>query len=139
MRRISPEFLSIAQIAFAPRSHWEDDVMMIGDAAELIAPLCGDGMAMAMRSAEICAPLVADYLHSRRAAPHLKAQYVNSWEREFRARLRWGGLLQFVLLHPPLASGAVRLLSRFPTMGQFLIEQTRDTKILRAHQNATGL
>ena len=51
MRRISPKFLSIGQISFSRKTCWEGDLLMIGDSAGMITPLCGDGMAMGMRSA----------------------------------------------------------------------------------------
>ena len=35
---------------------------LLGDTAAMIAPLVGDGMAMALRSAELCGPLVDSYL-----------------------------------------------------------------------------
>ncbi|MCZ6679793.1 MAG: NAD(P)/FAD-dependent oxidoreductase [Candidatus Poribacteria bacterium] len=137
MHRISPKFLSIGQICFAPKRRWERDVLMVGDAAALITPLCGDGMAMAMRSAECCVPVVADYLRGHMTTPQLKGKYLKCWADEFRSRLRWGRILQFTLFRPLLASGAVALLSRLPTLGAFLIARTRDAKQIGEWKSAT--
>ena len=125
LHRISSKFLSIGQIAFVQKTRWGGDLLMIGDSAGLIAPLCGDGMAMAMRSAELCGPLIADYLCERTSAVELKERYLRLWDGEFQSRLRWGRLLQYILFRPILASGTIGLLSRLPTLGRYLIQQTR--------------
>ena len=39
--------------SFAPKKPVEEHILMSGDAAGLITPLCGNGMAMAIRSAKI--------------------------------------------------------------------------------------
>ena len=127
MHRISPKFISVSQIAFTRKTLWESDIMMIGDSAQLITPLCGDGMALAMRSGELGAGLTMDYLTERISSQHLKTQHVEKWEREFRIRLRWGRILQFVLFKPALASVTVDLLHRLPSLANFLIRQTRDS------------
>jgi flavin-dependent dehydrogenase len=133
MKRISPRFISIGQIAFTRKTLWESDIMMVGDAAQLITPLCGDGMAMAMRSGELCAGFVADYLNEAISSQQLKEQHCGQWEKEFRTRLGWGHILQFVLFQPMLASVAVRLLHRGPWLADFLIRQTRDTRSAASH------
>jgi flavin-dependent dehydrogenase len=43
-----------------PALPW-DGFARLGDAVTLIPPLCGDGMAMALRSAELCAPLPSNH------------------------------------------------------------------------------
>ena len=47
--------LGIAQIAFQKKPTVEDHILMCGDTAGLIHPLCGNGMAMAIHSAKILA------------------------------------------------------------------------------------
>ena len=138
MCRVSPEFLSISQIAFEPKTCWEGDILMIGDSAGMITPLCGDGMAMGMRSAELCTPLVADYLHGNISVSLLKERYLGNWKSEFDSRLRWGRLLQYILFQPFLASGSVALISRFPRLGEFLISQTRDTDRIGFEENTAS-
>ena len=44
-----------------PATPWQG-FARVGDAATMIPPLCGDGMAMALRAAELCAPLAHDFL-----------------------------------------------------------------------------
>jgi flavin-dependent dehydrogenase len=51
---------------YRPATPW-DGVACLGDAAAMIPPLCGDGMAMALRSTALCAPLAHAYLRRRAA------------------------------------------------------------------------
>ena len=48
----------INEFSFAPKAPIENHIFMIGDAAGLITPLCGNGMAMAIHSAKIVADLI---------------------------------------------------------------------------------
>ncbi len=53
--------LTISQICFDKKEPVDQHILMIGDSAGLIHPLCGNGMAMAIRSAKIVSELVDDY------------------------------------------------------------------------------
>ena len=44
---------TISQISFDKKSQVEHHILMIGDAAGMITPLCGNGMSMAFHSAKI--------------------------------------------------------------------------------------
>ena len=64
--RLLPETVrTVAAVDTAqPATPWQG-AACIGDAAAMITPLCGDGMAMAMRSAELCAPLADAFLRGQ--------------------------------------------------------------------------
>ena len=53
--------LTISQISFDKKQPVENHILMIGDTAGLIHPMCGNGMAMAIHSAKIASELVLDY------------------------------------------------------------------------------
>lgn len=72
----------------------------IGDAAATIAPLCGDGMSMALRSAALCAPLADSYLRGSISLLEWEQQYKQAIQREFTGPLRWGSLLQWLVSKP---------------------------------------
>src|SRR5574338_461494 len=50
--------VTIAQISFAAKTQVENHVLMAGDAAGMIAPLCGNGMSMALHSSRILFPVL---------------------------------------------------------------------------------
>lgn len=71
---------------------------LLGDRAAMIPPLCGDGMAMALRSAELCVPWVDGYLRGALAWKEVGARYRHRWHGEFDGRLRVGRVLEQLLL-----------------------------------------
>ena len=91
---VYPEWLSIAQVPFVGKTSVEGDLLLAGDAAGMIAPLAGDGMAMALHSGKLAALLIDRYLAAELTAPELKKTYVRTWNATFSARLRLGRVLQ---------------------------------------------
>lgn len=85
---------AIAQIHFQPRSLIENHVLLLGDAAGMIPPLCGNGMSMALRASAMLAPLLAAFLAGQLSRPALEASYTQQWQVAFGLRLRVGRLLQ---------------------------------------------
>ncbi len=117
--------LTAANLHFGPSSCQRHGVLLAGDAAGSIAPLCGDGMAMALAAGELLAPLADRFLREAIPARVLEAEYARGWQKEFRLRLRLGNLLQQVLLHPNWARAAVTLLRSFPRLGRGVVRWTR--------------
>src|SRR5690606_13666678 len=76
--------MAISQVSFAKKLPVENHMLMTGDSAGLIHPLCGNGMAIAVHSAKIASELIIDYLtgkiHSRKT---LERQYMIKWNEQF--------------------------------------------------------
>ncbi|MBQ4898035.1 NAD(P)/FAD-dependent oxidoreductase [Paenibacillus sp. Marseille-P2973] len=97
----------------------------IGDAAATIAPLCGDGMSMALRSAALCAPLADSYLRGCISLLEWEQRYTQVIQQEFASPLRWGSLLQWLVSKPvvhQLVPSAARLA---PLLENSLFRATR--------------
>ena len=124
MERVSP-LLAVSQVSFASKAPFDGDVCMVGDTAGMIAPLCGDGMAMALYGAELAAPLAAGYLRGDLAAAAFRRHYARRWKRAFGARLRLGRVLHHASIRPPVAGLAVRTCHALPGLGHWIIRQTR--------------
>ncbi len=126
MRRVT-DFEAVAQVTFARKGLFDAGVVMTGDTAAMIAPLCGDGMAMALHGAELLAPRLAAHLagHTTRAA--FEADYAAAWTRSFVPRLRLGRALHAVLTRPALASAALRLGAALPGLAAYVVRRTRGT------------
>ena len=127
---VYPEWLSIAQVPFVGKTSVEGDLLLAGDAAGMIAPLAGDGMAMALHSGKLAALLIDRYLAAELTAPELKKTYVRTWNATFSARLRLGRVLQSIMLRPSLLAPGLRLLNLFPALGDFLLVRTRDLTLV---------
>lgn len=117
--------LAIANLSFGSHAHIAHPVPVVGDAAASISPLCGDGMSMAMRSAELLAPLADQLLSGRLNCQTMMDSYTQRWQREFAHRLRVGQGLQKAFLTPLVGQAAIVLLNLFPAIGQRLIRWTR--------------
>jgi flavin-dependent dehydrogenase len=128
--RLHPRWLTIAQVPFSPKESWCGDILFVGDAAGVMAPLAGDGIAMALRSGGLAADLLLRHLDDRLPAARLRRAYAAASAREFGPRLRLGRLLQPLLMQPHLAGLALRLLGLAPGLGRALIHGTRDLSLL---------
>lgn len=115
----------LRQISFAIKGNFDGDICMIGDTAGMITPVCGDGMAMALRTAEMVVPLLGAYLQGKISARRFKQQYQTNWQREFMHRLQLGRLLHSGFIRPQLAHLSVSLCHRFPVFADWVIQNTR--------------
>ncbi len=107
-----------------PEPIWNGSIC-IGDTAAMIPPLCGDGMAMALRSAELVVPLTVRFLDGKLSYSELLLTYRQVWQKEFRLRLRVGRRLQ-TLLGLPLAGTALIAAGKYlPGLVDYLGQATR--------------
>lgn len=125
MHRVFDSFLAVSQVSFRPKVPFAGDVCMIGDAAGMIAPMCGDGMSMALRTAEMTAPLVADLLDRKIVPGAFRSRYKQLWHEEFGVRMRLGRWMHHAYCRPALARVGVGACHRLPGLGRWLIRKTR--------------
>ncbi len=116
--------VTISGISFSRRNLIDNHVLMMGDAAAMITPLCGNGMSMAMHTAALGSILVRDFLEGRTTREQMEKAYRKGWLRNFRGRLRSGRALQAILDRPRLAASAIKLLDRFPGLAFRVIRGT---------------
>ena len=123
--------LSISQISFQPKEKVNSHILMIGDTAGLIHPLCGNGMSMAIHGAKLSSDLIVDYLSGKipsRAA--LEKNYINEWNKNFRSRINTGRLLSRILEHENYANTLMSGLVMFPGILPALIKRTHGKPII---------
>ncbi|MDQ4139469.1 MAG: FAD-dependent monooxygenase [Bacteroidota bacterium] len=114
----------INEISFAPKRCIENHILMCGDAAGLITPLCGNGMAMAIHGAKIISDQVTLYLQGRYTRLQLEQAYSQHWQKQFNARLQVGRFIQSLFGRPILSEATVALLRTMPSAVQFLMKNT---------------
>jgi menaquinone-9 beta-reductase len=124
--RLSGRFLATSPVPFGRRVLLHDDVLLAGDAAGMIAPICGDGMAMALRAGEMAAGCIGAFLAGEMTAEDLRCAYPACWRREFRVRLAVGRLLHESLRSPFMPALTFPVLARLPALTTFLIRASRD-------------
>ncbi len=118
------EPLSIAQVSFDKKKQVENHVLMVGDAAGMITPLCGNGMSMALHSSRIAAPLIAQFLKKAISRDQMEEQYIFQWNLLFSRRLRIGRFIQRLFGKPTLTNLFLHSLKPFPKIVTYLIRQT---------------
>jgi menaquinone-9 beta-reductase len=125
--RLYDKPLVISQINFEPKKIVEDHILMLGDSAGLITPLCGNGMSLAMHAAHLLAPLLVDFLENKLARPNLEETYSKTWQKHFANRLLAGRMLQKLFGNPQMTNLSVGTLRHFPVLVQKLIGLTHGT------------
>lgn len=116
---------TINEISFEPKTPVQDHILMVGDAAGMITPLCGNGMAMAIHSAKVASELVIRFVQEpafNRAA--LETQYADEWKKRFAKRL-WAGRQVQQLFGSSLASAlAIHLAIYVKPLARLIIRNT---------------
>jgi len=115
---------TISQISFAKKSAVHEHVLMMGDAAGNIAPLCGNGMSMAMHASKLAFQLIVRYLNNEISRLQLESQYIKIWNQHFEQRISAGAFLQHTFGKEILTNFTLGLLSNFPKLTTRLIELT---------------
>ncbi|WP_342774063.1 NAD(P)/FAD-dependent oxidoreductase [Muriicola soli] len=128
LRKSTPLFekpMSIAQISFESKSPVEEHLLMCGDTAGLIHPLCGNGMAMAIHSAKLASEILNRELkHGMQDRQKLEKEYTYLWKRTFGKRMLAGRYLQRLLLSEGITKSLFSLASSSPVLLKKLISQT---------------
>ncbi|QEC66089.1 FAD-binding protein [Panacibacter ginsenosidivorans] len=88
------EPLVISQVSFNRKNQVENHVLMIGDAAGLITPLCGNGMSMAMHASKIAFENIDAMLKQKISRTVMEINYTRQWQKQFRKRLWIGRSVQ---------------------------------------------
>ncbi|MFD2333448.1 NAD(P)/FAD-dependent oxidoreductase [Cohnella sp. GCM10020058] len=109
---------------FARPIPW-DGIPLVGDACATIPPLCGDGMSMALRAAQLCARSAERYLGGELSLCEWEEDYARAIRSAFDGPLRWGNLVQRAAGRPLLARTALTAVRCMPALGRKLVRATR--------------
>jgi flavin-dependent dehydrogenase len=119
----------INEISFEKKQPVENHIFMSGDTAGMIAPLCGNGMTMAIHSAKILSAIIIQHyrpgkplIASERAA--LEQAYIAAWNKHFAQRLWMGRQMQNVFGNNSLMHVAIKTLNNLPRLAGWLVKQT---------------
>lgn len=117
--------LTISQLSFEKKIVVENHVLMIGDSAALIHPLCGNGMAIAIHSAKIASELIVDYYSAKiKSRTELEQKYISKWKAAFSKRLAFGCVLAFFMRKQVLSSVFMKILINLPFLIPIMVKQT---------------
>lgn len=121
---IVKEPVTISQISFNKKTLIENHVLMIGDAAGMITPLCGNGMSMALHSAKIASANILDFINLRISREQMENQYMQQWRNNFERRLKTGRTIQKLFGKEFITNLFVSILKPFPVLINKIIKAT---------------
>jgi len=114
----------INEVSFEPKLPVENHVIMAGDAAGMITPLCGNGMAMAIHGAYLASEWSVRFLKGEISREVLEEGYASAWKTQFAQRLWVGRQMQRLFGSEALSNLAVEIIRRSSRLSLFLMRHT---------------
>ena len=129
----SPVFekpLTISQVSFQTKNPVEDHIIMCGDTAGMIHPLCGNGMGMAISSAKLASTRIIQFLNGEiKTREDLEKQYIRDWNKEFKIRLKAGHFIAWLFRNQTISQIAYSILKKIPFLLPKLIKFTHGKQL----------
>ena len=114
----------INEISFATKAPVENHVLFAGDSAGMIAPLCGNGMAMAIQSARILTRELIPYCNGVTTRDLMEQHYNRAWNKHFRHRLWLGRQVQRLFGKEFTSRVAVSLVMNIRPLATAIVKNT---------------
>lgn len=116
--------LTISQISFETKKPVENHIIMCGDTAGMIHPLCGNGMGMAIASAQMASEQILKFLNNEITRTQLEKNYLRNWNKEFKTRLKTGHFIAWLFRNQNISQIAYSILKAFPSLLPKIIQFT---------------
>jgi flavin-dependent dehydrogenase len=114
----------INEISFETKAPISNHILMVGDAAGMITPLCGNGMAMAIHSAKVATELVRDFCLKKISRNEMEQMYAVRWKKLFATRLWKGREIQRLFGNSFVSTVAVNLALHARPVANMLVRNT---------------
>jgi flavin-dependent dehydrogenase len=114
----------INEISFETKSLVENHILMNGDAAGMITPLCGNGIALAIHSAKVTADLAQSFCRNDISREQLEERYTRQWKDHFARRLWAGRTIQNLFGNRWTSNFAVNLAHYAKPVANYLVSKT---------------
>jgi flavin-dependent dehydrogenase len=122
--------LTISQISFETKNPVENHIIMCGDTAGMIHPLCGNGMGMAIASARLASELILKFLNGEiKTRESLEKQYFKNWNKQFKTRLKTGHFIARLFRSEIFSQIAYSILKKIPFLLPKMIQFTHGKQI----------
>ena len=124
----STNLYGTGNIYFGSREVVENGVIMVGDAAQVISPLAGDGIGMAMESAKLLSDIIGIYKLDNNNREKMHSSYKEQYKSTFKKRLSTAKIIQSVILNKRSRKLGFRFVNKYPSLLPYLIKFTRSSK-----------
>ncbi|MGO8764230.1 MAG: NAD(P)/FAD-dependent oxidoreductase [Limisphaerales bacterium] len=118
-------FCSVAGLSLQPRRASDNDESRIGDALTMIPPVTGNGMSLALESAELAAGPLVDFSHRKISWAEARQRIARSCDAAFSRRLRWANALQRLMFSPAVQSPFGKILFQSGVFWKMMFARTR--------------
>ena len=112
-------------VFFGKKELIKKGIFMLGDAAGVIAPLAGDGIGMALESAEILSRILTAGFQNSLSHEKISELYMSEWNNHFNVRLYSARFIQKSVLMNSLRKVGIGLVKLYPSLLPRLIQLTR--------------
>jgi len=120
----------INEISFDKKTTVEQNIFMSGDTAGMIAPLCGNGMSMAIHSAKLLSEcILKNHIHQNFSIDKIHQEYSLLWNKQFSNRLFIGRQIQSLFGNEIMTEAVIRTLKLTPPIMKWLIKQTHGKEV----------
>ncbi|MBK6986752.1 MAG: hypothetical protein IPH33_00100 [Bacteroidetes bacterium] len=116
--------MTISGINFKTKAAVNETTFYLGDSAGMIAPVTGNGMSMALRSASVFASMADQYFSNALTKQQLIDNYARFWTKEFSGRVNLSRHFQKLSEYPFLTKMCIGLFKPFPSLANAMIKQT---------------
>ncbi len=116
--------LVISQVSFHQKTQIENHVLMLGDAAGMITPLCGNGMSMAMHAGKIAFENIHFLLSGEITRMQMEKLYISQWQKKFGFRTKMGRAVQYFFGGSFSTSFFLKTMHALPAFSRAVIKQT---------------
>jgi menaquinone-9 beta-reductase len=116
--------VTISQINFNKKTQTENHMLMLGDTAGMITPLCGNGMSIALHTSKIAAEQASDFLEEKTSRDQMEEFYKKQWKYHFEKRLKTGRALQHFFGSTRLSNLFVGTVKLLPFLSKPMIKMT---------------
>ncbi len=119
--------LTVSGVSFRKRLPVENGVLLCGDTAGVIPPLCGNGMSMGLRAAQLALYCGLPFLKGQASRRAMEQDYILRWQRAFKTRLWAGRQLQSRFGSERLLRPVMGVLNAVPFLKKAVIRATHGT------------
>ena len=116
--------VTISQISFNKKTQVENHVLLTGDAAGMITPLCGNGMSMALHASKIASGFIHEFLSGKISRAEMEEGYSKKWRSTFAKRLQAGRWIQSMFGKVWITNFFIGLMKKMPGLTRVLIKKT---------------
>lgn len=116
--------VTISQISFAKKTQVQNHILLCGDAAGMITPLCGNGMSMALHSSKLASNNISNFLQKKINRLQLENAYSEDWQKTFGKRVQTGRIIQQLFGKTWVTNLFISIMKKLPFFTTQLIKQT---------------